>query len=479
MGSAFETDWPGSNKSKSFLLTKNLYDEWFRYLLGTESQENNKYVADIRIAREAGKKEPKFVDKMLGYRDSIKKILPHLLFTGVDSQKREINFDTSGMKLTFDQLSGGEREIAFLVGQVERFALRTGLLLVDEPELHLNNDLLRSWIGFLKGTVEQGQIWLASHSLEVVEVTGQEASFLLERELISRKVNKCSSLAEKPVVSTLSRSLGTPAFSISALAFVLVEGEEEIGERERFRLLCDAGPNVRYIESGNCREVMRRLDSLLDIAAASNENLKVGGVIDRDWRSTSELQELTASGLFVLGVREVENFFLHPATVAQVMSEIGQDAGTFDVRLLSAADSRAGTWIFDAARTDKAFEKFPPLPEALRVLVHQLTWRDFSVPEVQCEKIVDTYALGEQKQRELLKRHLTARVKSYARIRGDGTLWSLCEGKEVFRSLSGDMGFVDTDAAQRAVMAAWQRRPELVPQQLNDLRAYVRGLVAA
>jgi predicted ATPase len=57
-------------------------------------------------------------------------------------------FDSSGVHLPFAELSDGEREIAFLVGQIERFKLRRGLLPIDEPELHLNPDLLRTWLQF-------------------------------------------------------------------------------------------------------------------------------------------------------------------------------------------------------------------------------------------------------------------------------------------------------------------------------------------
>jgi predicted ATPase len=99
--------------------------------------------------------------------------------------------------------------------------LKKGLLLVDGPELHLNYDLLRKWIGFLKGSVEAGQIWLATHSLEVVEVTGKDATFILSRDEQTRKVVSAHPLSSEPVISTLSRAVGSPAFSISNPAFVL------------------------------------------------------------------------------------------------------------------------------------------------------------------------------------------------------------------------------------------------------------------
>lgn len=299
LGEVFDRDWVSTNKQSSFRITRNLYEEWFRFLIGRENQANNKHVQEIRVARDAGRAEPIYVDQFEIYKDAVRKVLPHLLFVGIDPQTRQIRFDSTGIPLAFDQLSGGEREIAFLVGQIERFSLKKGLLLVDEPELHLNYDLLRAWIGFLKGSVEEGQIWLATHSLEVVEVTGQDATLILQRDEQTRRVTGAIPLSAQPVVATLSRAIGSPAFSISNLSFVLIEGEEEIGERERFRLLCDVPSHVRFMEAGSCKEVIRRIEGLRDLAKASSQTIRIGGVVDQDWRSNAEQEELRKQGLFV------------------------------------------------------------------------------------------------------------------------------------------------------------------------------------
>lgn len=476
LGEAFERDWLLTNKQSSFRLTRNLYEEWFRYLLGRENQENNQHIQRIRLAREAGQPEPLFIDQFETYKNAIRKVLPHLLFVGVDPQKKEIKFDSTGLSLSFDQLSGGEREIAFLIGQIERFSLKKGLLLVDEPELHLNYDLLRSWIGFLKGSVEEGQIWLATHSLEVVEVTGQDATFVLQRDEDTRRVTAARPISSQPIIATLSRAVGSPAFSISNLAFVLIEGEEEIGERERFRLLCDIPRHVRFLEAGSCKEVIRRIEGLKDLALASNQGIRIGGVVDGDWRSKQEREELANQGLFVLDVHEVENFFLDPTTLKELMRFMGRDPDEVEPLITKAADWRAGAWIFDAARTDRAFRDFPEPSKAVRELVHKLDWADFTDLDARCEEIAFAHGGLDDQQRGLFKRHLIARAKVYARKREDGELWRACEGKEVFRSISSHLGFADEDAGERAITAIWARQPELIPPELRELRAYINGL---
>lgn len=477
LGDIYDRDWETSNKSSSHLITRNLYEEWFRYLIGRESQENNRHVQAIRKARDQGLPDPVYVDQFEGYKTSLRRVLPHLLFVGANSQTRQIQFDSTGIPLTFNQLSGGEREIAFLVGQIERFGLKKGLLLVDEPELHLNSDLLRAWIGFLKDSVEEGQIWLATHSLEVVEVAGQDATIVLERDQPTRVVTKATRLSHSPVLATLSRSVGSPAFSISNLAFVFVEGEEEIGERERFRLLSHMPPQVRFIEAGSCKEVLRRIDSIRDISGAADQNVRVGGVVDRDWRDPAELKALAEAGVFVLGVHEIENFFLHPPTLRDVLQINGSTPEIIDELILEGSDRRAGAWIFDAARTSKTFADYPPPSKEVRSLVHGLTWAEFADLGGACELIAKAHGNLSEEQISKLSTHLKTRAKIYERKRSDrDSLWKVCEGKEVFRSLVAPLGFADQDAAERAIVAAWARKPEVIPNELAELRNYLQNL---
>ena len=130
-----------SNAGRSFKTTTTLYDEWLKYFLVQENQSGTRLIKDIRKARQSGEAEPVFNDHSAGYKELLHKVLPHC-FTGVEFEKRTLLFDTTCLELSFDQLSGGEREIAFLIGQIDRFGLRHGLFLLDEPELHLNADLI-------------------------------------------------------------------------------------------------------------------------------------------------------------------------------------------------------------------------------------------------------------------------------------------------------------------------------------------------
>ena len=203
---AVDWDSPEFTRQWAYRPTRTLYEEWMKYFIGVEERSATEHITGIRRARDAGSEEPVFVDPFDSYRDALREVLPHLHFVGVEStgQRRTPIFDSAGLELSFSKLSGGEREVSLLIGRIYRFKLQRGLLLIDEPELHLNLDLLRNWLAFLRDTVTDGQIWIATHSLEAVEVAGPTATFVFERGHDDRIVRAPSTLAGRPVLSALS-----------------------------------------------------------------------------------------------------------------------------------------------------------------------------------------------------------------------------------------------------------------------------------
>jgi predicted ATPase len=259
---------PGFNRQWSYRPSRTLYEEWIKYLVGIEERTGAQLIADTRSARAAGAPDPVFVDPFEEYRALLQQTLPHLMFVGVETSgvQRTVKFNSAGLDLDFARLSGGEREIAFLTGQVDRFRLQRGLLLVDEPELHLNPDLLRAWLAFLRDIIRNGQVWFATHSLEAVEVAGPASTFVFERQPETRLVVNPSLLAGRPVLSALSAAIGSPAFSLAKLRFVFIEGDRQTRERERFYAVCGESEVNRFLEGGGCNEVLRRLNMIAELA---------------------------------------------------------------------------------------------------------------------------------------------------------------------------------------------------------------------
>lgn len=472
---AFEINWAGDEykRGSSFKTTAMLYDEWLKYFLAQENQCGAQLMQELRQAKKDGTIPPEFEDHFEAYTASLKKVLPHVAFTGVDPKEKTLLFDTTGIKLTFNQLSGGEREIAFLIGQIDRFGLRHGLFLLDEPELHLNSDLIRTWVSYLTSTVETGQIWLATHSLEAVEAAGQQATFILERNEQSRKVNSMARLDTRPVLSALSRAVGTPAFSLSELIFVFVEGEESVGERERFRKLAGMPQNTRFMECGSCKEVLRRVATIKAIANEVEVGIRIGGVIDRDFRSNTEVRSPMDRDIFVLPVHEVENFFLHPPTVKTLLEQNGRDHLDPLEIVRNASDARAGSWVFQHAMATKNAKSLPGIAVAAKRQAKSLDWAQFDGHRNEAICRITGKAGYDDDTAQRLKSILEISLHAYVENRDGDGLWRSCEGKQVLSNVASVIGFAGPTAMIQATFAAWERENADIPEELKQLREYL------
>ncbi len=476
---AYEIDWEGMEytRGRSFRTTTTLYDEWIKYFLAQENQTGTRLMQDMRRAKKIGTEPPGFEDHFEEYALSLQKVLPHVLFTGVDSKNRTLLFDTTGLELSFNQLSGGEREIAFLIGQIDRFGLRQGLFLLDEPELHLNADLIRAWVAYLTGTVSTGQVWLATHSLEAVEAAGQQATFVLERNEETRRVDGLARLDSRPVLSALSRAVGTPAFSISQLLFVFIEGEDGVGERERFRKLAGLPQNVRFMECGSCNEVLRRVAAIKSLAKEAEAGIRIGGVVDRDFRSDTDARALySTNGVFVLPVHEAENFFLHPETLAVLIGQNGLNELTPTDLIRDAADTRAGNWIFQHAMATPNAKLLPEISVVAKERAKSLTWAQIdSNRDTIIQSIVDACKFDEEDLRKL-KSILDISTDLYARRRDEIDLWKICEGKQVLNDIARAIGFSGTSSFVMAAFAVWEREGAEISEELGAFRNYLNSL---
>jgi energy-coupling factor transporter ATP-binding protein EcfA2 len=481
LAQAYEIDWDTVEytRNRSYRPSNTLYDEWMKYFLAQENQSGTRHITGIRRARDARIAEPIFSDPFEPYKRSLQAVLPHVVFAGVDSRTRSLLFDTTGLELSFNQLSGGEREIAFLVGQIERFRLREGLFLLDEPELHLNADLIRTWVAYLTSTVKNGQIWLATHSLEAVEAAGQQSTFILERNETTKRVDRIARLDSRPILSALSRAVGTPAFSLTSLRFVFVEGEEGVGERERFRKLSGSSSvsDLRFMECGSCNEVIRRVDAIRSLSNEAEGGLRIGGVVDRDQRTEAQADKIQSEQrVFVLPVHEVENYFLHPATLAVIAAQNGRTEVVAEEHIREAADQRAGNWIFQYAFATPTAAALPEITTAAKSRAKGLEWQAIEAdPDASVTSIIDVSGY-EPDQKARLKAVLQAAIGAYRRRRAEPDFWKYCEGKQVVSGVAQGLGFAGPGPLMQTVFAAWERDSGLLPRELRAFREYLAGL---
>ncbi|WP_241471658.1 AAA family ATPase [Mycolicibacterium neoaurum] len=468
-------DDPLLAKQSAHRSARSLYDEWLRYLYGRDQREATEHVAALRRAASAGEPAPPWVDWLVEYKAMLKLVLPHLEFIGVGTPPEESprpKFNSSGTVLDFPQLSSGEREIAFLTGQIDRFKLRRGLLLIDEPELHLNPDLLRTWLQFVRDTVSAGQVWAATHSLEAAEVAGPASTFVFEREPDTRLVSSPGTVEGRPVLAALSKAIGSPAFAIHRRRFIFIEGDSPGAERQRFYDVVGNPEKNRFIEGGSCGEITRRLRDVKTLADESDEQLHVGGVLDRDFRTAKTVRSLTNDyGLHVLGCHEVENLYLHPDSIKIVLRRGMQDDDPNEL-IRRCGDEHASLWIVQCALSMiPEGQNHPSSPMSVwtkHTWTHlQNDWaslRAASVASVDPAFSADWGVL------------LDSAYQKFSNERTESNWWRRCLGKQTVSSLTQAVGFNSPVALRKHIHAIWAEPGAQLPDDLVKLRDYVETI---
>lgn len=295
-------------KPSTFLL--NDYEKLMVYLFSDHTEESAKYLSASKATDE--KVEPP-ITKLDLVKQVWEKVLSHreLILGGLRIQTcvkgdKEKAYNAS-------EMSDGERVIFYLIGQCLA-APRGGIIIIDEPELHLHKSVQAPlWreieglrpdclfvymthdVDFASSLHESKKIWLKSFdgsnwSWEVVnEVEGLPESLLIE-VLGSRK----------PVV--------------------FVEGENGSYDTSLYRAVLS---DYLVVPSGSCSQVIQLVKALR--ASDQLHHLDVFGIIDRDRRIDPEIAALQENGIYTLEVAEVENLFCVPEIIKVVSQRLARD----------------------------------------------------------------------------------------------------------------------------------------------------------
>lgn len=87
-----------------------------------------------------------------------------------DGQEKHRGLITRRIPVHFlDDLSSGEHQVLILLYMVQRWLAPGGIVLIDEPDLHLHPSLIPGFLAVLESLVEErnGQLILTSHVLEI------------------------------------------------------------------------------------------------------------------------------------------------------------------------------------------------------------------------------------------------------------------------------------------------------------------------
>jgi hypothetical protein len=230
------------------------------------------------------------------------------------------------------------------------------------------------------------------------------------------------------------------------------------------------------LEAGGCTEVVRKLSIVRDLAHDTDEQVHVGGVIDRDFRTPRQILELQRqTPVYVLECHEIENLFIHPDALGKLLHRLGRDSASVGQILRDASDQFAGLWIVQRVAT-----RHPELPEptsAVRRLAGKLAWGRISHDKQQVvTDLVGRFDSLETTQVTALPSALSPSISAYETARMTNDFWKNCMGKQVMRSIPKLLGLSDVDALESSVAHMWAEQEIPPPAEAESLISYVTSL---
>jgi len=254
-----------------------------------------------------------------------------------------------GERHDIDDLSSDEKEILYGYLRLRNSTPRRSVILLDEPELHLNPSLLQGFPDFYYrhlGVAQDNQLWLVTHSDTLLRQAIGNTNYRVYHMLTasSSEGNQASEvLLEDDVERAVVDLVGDLAAYRPHAKVVILEGKSEDGFDETLirRLFPDFAKRVNLVSAGSKGRV-RDLYAALNVAAE-----KVGmanrffAIVDKD--AEGFRTEQTAAEEFTWTVYHVENFLLDPAAIKVAASALaGKDHFGSEAAVMEPLKAAAG-----------------------------------------------------------------------------------------------------------------------------------------
>lgn len=237
---------------------------------------------------------------------------------------------SSGARHDLDELSAGEKEILYGYLRIRNSAPRYSIILLDEPELHLNPRLIRGLPQFYKKNLGEelgNQIWLVSHSdallREVVGCDGYNVFHMLPCGKVPRGESQLKPLSVTADLDVALLDLVGDLASYRPSGKVVIfegGGDSDFDQRVASTLFPEILEQANLVSGSNKLRV-RALHETLDSASQKGHlPFKFFAITDKD--SDSSALPAKPVNVFSWDVYHIENYFLEPKFILKVLSAL-------------------------------------------------------------------------------------------------------------------------------------------------------------
>ena len=278
-------------------------------------------------------------------QELFKIFFPGKKFLGpVPTDDGNLNFPVEidgGGKHDINDLSSGEKEVLFGYLRLRSSAQKHSVILLDEPELHLNPALIRGLPQFYHKHLSlelSNQIWLVTHSdaflREAVGNAGLRVLHMQYATLGSPVGNQVHEIQPGEEVEAIILELvGDLAAYRPGAKVVFFEGENSDFDRTMVaRLFPEVEKATNFVSGGSKHRVETLHRTLEQSIQAGNIPIKIYSVVDRD--SDAGGAEGAFRRHYSWNVYHIENYLLQPIYICEALKQIGiysEDVATPDL----------------------------------------------------------------------------------------------------------------------------------------------------
>jgi predicted ATP-binding protein involved in virulence len=199
--------------------------EWFRVREDLENEKFRDYQSLDRFVKKNSNASIKPIDSQFpdpqleAVRDALSKILPSFSNLTVRRSPLRMEVEKNGKRLIVNQLSGGELTFIAMIGDLARRMaianpnstkplLASGIVLIDEIDLHLHPNWQRTIVPKLRDVFPNCQFIISTHSPHVITHVQPENLFLLKQTDLGIVADKPSGSYGKNVDRVLEDLMG-------------------------------------------------------------------------------------------------------------------------------------------------------------------------------------------------------------------------------------------------------------------------------
>lgn len=233
-----------------------------------------------------------------------------------------------------DELSSGDKEILYGYLRLRTSTPKNSVILLDEPELHLNPRLTRNLPGFYHRHLAKAlgnQVWLVTHSdailRESVGKVGVSVFHITPSAYATEHASQATLIrADQDLERAVIDLVGDLAAYNPGGQVVIFEGEDSDFDLQMASELFPELPSRANLISGSNKQRVRGLHQLLEKIAASGKlpTSKIFSIVDKD---SDNSKKNTINNQLFWDAYHIENYLLEPRYLRMAMGDLfGRDS---------------------------------------------------------------------------------------------------------------------------------------------------------